>query len=375
MQKNYTERQRRSNQQKTNYTDIMASNYEGDSQGLRIVLLGVSGAGKSSVGSTILGRDVFKETGTTESEIQRGTVEDRNIFIINTPGFFNTHLTDEELQEQMMKSLDLSDPGPHAFLIIINLKTFEEDERNIFEKIEEIFGVQALKFTMVLFTGRDQITKKEWQEIELSEKFQRLVSKFRLQYHVINEIKKDHIKKLLKKIDEFIKQNDEKHFDSVSQKRSTKKKKNKQENPGKKEEEQTMQGTFEMNRATEEGLTVIEPTSVNEEPGLQEMNSLDRYLNFSNEGKGEEKEVKGQEHSLEKSQKKQKTTEGKHPAQAGGSQYVVDRILCSIFVVLLLVFILQQNSITAERDQLKSCKNTIQEFNQTINSLQDKYSD
>lgn len=139
----------------------MASKYEGDSQDLRIVLLGVSGAGKGSAGNTILGQDAFKESRTTEIEIQRGKVEDRNISIINTPRFFNTHLTDEELQEQMMKSLDLSAPGPHVFLLVINLETFEEDERNIVEKIEKIFGVQALKFTMVLFTGRERISKKK----------------------------------------------------------------------------------------------------------------------------------------------------------------------------------------------------------------------
>uniref|UniRef100_A0A673G5K4 AIG1-type G domain-containing protein n=1 Tax=Sinocyclocheilus rhinocerous TaxID=307959 RepID=A0A673G5K4_9TELE len=67
-----------------------------DSQDLRTVLLGVSGAGKSSAGNAILGQDVFEESRTRESEIQRGRVEDRNISIIDTPGFFNTHLTDED---------------------------------------------------------------------------------------------------------------------------------------------------------------------------------------------------------------------------------------------------------------------------------------
>ncbi|KAL1281244.1 hypothetical protein QQF64_000047 [Cirrhinus molitorella] len=44
--------------------------------------------------------------------------------------------------------------------------------------------------------------------------------------------------------------------------------------------------------------------------------------------------------------------------------------------VLLLVFILLQHiTITAERDLIKSYKNTVEEFNQTINSLQDNYTD
>ncbi len=303
----------------------------GDSQDLRIVLLGVSGAGKSSVGNAILGRDAFKESRTTESEIQRGRVEDRNISIIDTPGFFNTHLTDEE---QMMKSLDLSDPGPHVFLLVINLETFEEDERNIIEKIEDIFGVQALKFTMVLFTGKEGMSKKEWKEFKFGEKFEDLVNKCRA-YHEIyhnDESNQTCIKKLLKKIDEFIKQNDEQHFnnkiDSVSQTRSTKEKKKQEENCRKKEQEksrqeQAMQETFEMNSAMEGGANVFEPeefklrkrtTDLYEDTVLQGIISLDR---LSHERMGEENEVKKEEHSWEMCQKKQHTTVERHPTQAG----------------------------------------------------------
>ncbi|RXN07880.1 lysosomal acid phosphatase [Labeo rohita] len=133
-----------------------------DSQELRIVLLGVCGAGKSSTANAILGRDVFEESGTRASEIQRGRVEDRNISIIDTPGFFNTQLTDEELQEQMMKSLSLAHPGPHVFLLIINLETFEEDERNVVQQIQQNFGEEALKYTLVLFTGREHMSNREW---------------------------------------------------------------------------------------------------------------------------------------------------------------------------------------------------------------------
>ncbi|ROL48869.1 GTPase IMAP family member 4 [Anabarilius grahami] len=242
----------------------------GDAHDLRIVLLGVSGAGKSSMGNAILGREAFKESRTRESEIQKERVEDRNISIINTPGFFNAQLTDEELQKQMMKSQDLSDPGPHVFLLIINLKNFEEDERNIVNEIEEIFGAQALKFTMVLFIGRERMSNQEWNDFTLSEKFQGLVSTFREQYHEINskdEIDQTHIKKLLKKIDEFIEQNDGQHFN----KKSTKEKKKQEEEKKytKKEQEQerpqqVLRETFQMNSAMEEEAkhAVFEPENV-----------------------------------------------------------------------------------------------------------------
>ncbi|KAL1281286.1 hypothetical protein QQF64_000089 [Cirrhinus molitorella] len=86
----------------------MASTNKGDSQDLRIVLLGVSGAGKR---------------------------------------FFSTQLTDEELQTEMMKSLYLSEPGPHVFLLVIDLEAFEtENEKQLVKKIQANFEPQAFKF-------------------------------------------------------------------------------------------------------------------------------------------------------------------------------------------------------------------------------------
>ncbi|KAL0202527.1 hypothetical protein M9458_000545, partial [Cirrhinus mrigala] len=46
-----------------------------------------------------------------------------------------------------------------------------------------------------------------------------------------------------------------------------------------------------------------------------------------------------------------------------------------ICVFLLVFIILQHITITAERDLMKSYKNTVEEFSQTINSLQDNYTD
>ncbi|XP_058636891.1 uncharacterized protein LOC131543521 [Onychostoma macrolepis] len=189
----------------------------GDSQELRIVLLGVCEAGKSAIGNAILGQDTFEESRTRESEIQRGRVEDRNISIIDTPGFFNTQLTDEELQQQMMDSLSLAHPGPHVFLLVINLETFREEQRNIAEEIQDNFGAQALKFTMVLFIGREKMTKRELIAFTFTIKFQELIRHCKRNYHVINnknEINQTHITELLEKIDEIIKQNDGQHYDN-----------------------------------------------------------------------------------------------------------------------------------------------------------------
>ncbi|KAL1281232.1 hypothetical protein QQF64_000035, partial [Cirrhinus molitorella] len=68
--------------------------------------------------------------------------------------------------------------------------------------------------------------------------------------------------------------------------------------------------------------------------------------------------------------------EGKDLKRRGSRCLVLIALSLGLICVLLLVFIILQHiTITAERDLIKSYKNTAEDFNQTINSLQDNYTD
>ncbi|KAK3526944.1 hypothetical protein QTP86_005768 [Hemibagrus guttatus] len=178
---------------------------------LRLVLLGGDESDKTAAKNIILGREEINQAATstataTQQSESTQVIAGTKVLVVDTPGFFSPGNSLEALSQTV---------EPQAFLLVIPVKyledkLFRENETQMtLIKLEQIFGTECWRNTMIIFTISDELQRKKIEEFiqTRDQEVQRLLEKCENRFHCLN-IKESgngsRVSELLEKIEKMV---------------------------------------------------------------------------------------------------------------------------------------------------------------------------
>ncbi|XP_074549744.1 GTPase IMAP family member 4 [Halichoeres trimaculatus] len=177
---------------------------------IRLVILGWRWPGKSLTGNTIIGREEFHLERAAEFSVKRQTeVQDRQVVVVDTPGWFSAQDTPNSYKQEIVRGATLCAPGPHAFLLVIPVGMFTFEDRARIEEHVGLFGERVWKHTIVVFSWADVLRTISVERYIRREgkDLQWVLEKCKRRYFVINNCifgEHQQVGRLLEKVEKMV---------------------------------------------------------------------------------------------------------------------------------------------------------------------------
>ncbi|KAF4078849.1 hypothetical protein AMELA_G00186330 [Ameiurus melas] len=140
---------------------------------MNLVLFGSNEELKASISDLIL----------DQRNVETGLVCGRLLRLAVMPALYNTHLSDEEVMDEILHCISVDNPV-HAFLIIIPVPLTDDNKGEI-ETIQSVFSSRVCDHSIVLFTNKNFKEAAAVNIVEKSSEMEELLRLFGDRYMIL----------------------------------------------------------------------------------------------------------------------------------------------------------------------------------------------
>ncbi|XP_051244762.1 GTPase IMAP family member 9 [Dicentrarchus labrax] len=155
---------------------------KGSTTELRLMVVGSRGPSQFQLTNAILGREEFSKDITSISDSRKniGELAGRRVAVINGPNIYYKDISQPKRKMELRRSKCLCIPGPHAFLVALDMDKVSPDDMRAHKLIRKLYGRHCLRHCMVLlaYEGNmeeaaleNRVQKTDWHLRELIEKY------------------------------------------------------------------------------------------------------------------------------------------------------------------------------------------------------------
>lgn len=135
--------------------------------------------------------------------------------IVDSPGLYDTHKTQEEICITIVQAVAGMHPGPHAVLYVVRLGRYTAEEFGAYQRLKALFDDHITRYLVVVFTHGDMLEREGTSIDDLIQKnttkeLQQVLRECSNRYIVFNNMASDprpQVQQLLQKVRDMMAQN------------------------------------------------------------------------------------------------------------------------------------------------------------------------